>query len=167
MALRKSTQAANRMPAPSARGASEAVVVFAEHTTKAGEFAVNDVVEMIPWPAGTIPVSIKAKVADLDSNGAPTVTLDFGVMTGQWGAALNDDLSTARTCGTEFGAALTTGQAGGAVEVAANLLLGLAPTATDRSIGLKVAAGAATLVAGAKIQIAAVFAPAPVGVTIG
>lgn len=167
MPLRKSTQSANRMPAISALDASSPVAVFAEHTIVAGAFALNDVVEMIPWPAGTIPFALKVHSADLDANGAPTLTMDIGVMTGLWGAALNDDLVTARTCGAEFAAASTIGQAGGALDVAANLLLGLAPVNYDRSIGIKVAAAAATLTAGAKIRMAATFVPSPVGVAIG
>lgn len=163
MALRKSTQAAARVNAPSALNASTAVVVFAEHITKTAEFAVNDVLEMIPWPAGTIPISIKASVADLDSNGTPLVTLDFGVLSGQYLAAL-DDAGAARTCSTAFATASTVGQAGGVIDVASNLMLGLAPVQYDRSIGFKVAAAAATLVVGAKIQVAAQFLPVPQGV---
>lgn len=165
MALRKSTQSGNRMAAPSALDAAHPVSVIAQHIIVAAQFALNDVVEMIPWPAGTIPTSIKAKVEDLDSNGTPLVTLDFGVLTGQWlDTTVDNDGSTARTCGTEFGAALTTGQAGGSVDVAAALILGLAAEKQkDRSIGFKVAAAAATLTAGAKITVAASFVPSPTG----
>lgn len=165
MALRKSKQSVCRMPAPGALTAAQPVVVFAQHVIVAGQFALNDVVEMIPWPSGTVPVSLKAKVEDLDSNGTPLVTLDFGVLTGQWLELTTDnDGTTARTCGTDFATASTVGQAGGAIDVAANLLLGLVPDKfKDRSIGFKVAAAAATLVAGAKITVAATFAPSPIG----
>lgn len=160
MALRKSTQVTNRVAAPSADGANCAIPVHAEHTIVAGQFSLNDVLEMIPWPAGTIPQSVKAHVQDLDTNGTPTVTLDFGILSG----AYMDSDSPARTCGTEFAAASTVGQAGGAIDVTADKLLGLAPSLTDRSIGFKVAAAAATLVAGSKIRVSAVFVPAPQGV---
>lgn len=163
MALRKSSQSKHRMAAPSALNGSSPIVVFGEHTTVAGEFAAADVVEMIPWPAGTILVSLKAHVQDLDSNGSPAVTLDFGVLTGIWNADL-DEAGAARTCGTDFGNNLTTGQAGGTVDVTSDLLLGLAPSLKDRSIGFKIEAAPATLVAGAKIRVAALFAPAPLGV---
>lgn len=162
MPLRKSTQANNRVAAPSADGAYCAIPVHAEHTVVAGQFALNDVIEMIPWPAGTIPQVLKAHVQDLDSNGTPLVTLDFGVLSG---AYLDAD-SPARTCGTEFAAASNVGQAGGAIDVTADKLLGLTPAFTDRSIGFKVAAAAATLTAGAKIRVTAIFAPTPQGVTI-
>ena len=128
------------------------------------EFALNDVIEMIPWPAGTIIQSLKVHAEDLDSNGSPAVTLDFGILTGQYLMAL-DDAGAARVCGTEFGAALTTGQAGGAVDVTADKLLNRAPSQfLDRSIGFKIAAAPATLVVGAKIRVSAVFIPVPQGV---
>jgi hypothetical protein len=166
MALRKSNQAICRMSAPSALDAVGAVSVLATFVTVASEFAANDVIEMIPWPAGTIPVMLKAKVEDLDSDGTPAVTLDFGVLTGQWlENTVGNDGSTARECGTDFAAASTVGQAGGAVDVAANLLLGLVPEKQkDRSIGFKVAAAPDVLVAGAKITVAALFVPSPVNV---
>lgn len=164
MTLRKSNQSLARDNAPGALDASSPVVTLAQHVIVAAQFAVNDVLEMIPWPAGTVPVRLTAKVEDLDSNGTPLVTLDFGVLTGSWlEDTVGNDGSTARTCGTDFATASTVGQAGGAIDVAANLLLGLVPDKTlDRSIGFKVAAAAATLTAGAKITVCGVFAPAPV-----
>lgn len=161
MALRKSAQVAKRVPAPAALDASGPIAVFGEYTTVAAQFAATDVIEMIPWPAGTVPIMLKAMVPDLDS--ATTATLDFGVLTGLYGAELAEDGSTARACGTEFGDNLTTGQAGGSLDIAATLLLGLAPSLKDRSIGFKVEA-APTLIAGVKIRVAALFVPAPQGV---
>ncbi len=166
MALRKSTQTAMRVPAASADGGAEVVPSYAEFTTAAGKFALNDVIDMIPWPAGTIPAKISVLAADLDSNGTPTVTLDVGVLTGLYGAELNEDNTTARTCGTEFAAASNIGQAGGLLEVTADKFLGLAVSSKDRSIGFRVAAAAATLTAGAKIRVMALFVPVPQGVTI-
>jgi len=164
MALRKSNQSLARENSPGALNGAHSVTTIAQFVTAAGAFALNDVVEMIPWPAGTVPHSLKAKVEDLDSNGSPAVTLDFGVLTGQWlEDTVDNDGSTARTCSTAFGAALTTGQAGGAIDVAADKLLDLVPDKTkDRSIGFKIAAAPATLIAGAKITVSAVFVPAPV-----
>jgi hypothetical protein len=161
MALRKSTQVAQRVPAVAARDRSGAVHVFGEHTTVAGAFAAADVVEMIPFPAGTILTDLKIHFPDLDT--ATGVTLDVGVLTGQYGAALDDD-GNARTCGTEFGSDLTTGQAGGSVLGTAAQMLAIAPSLKDRSIGFKIEAAPTTLIAGAKIRFAATFVPAPQGV---
>lgn len=162
MALRQSNLSKNRLPAPSPLEASCPVTTIAEYTTVAGEFNAADVVEMIPWPAGTVPTTLVAVIPDIDS--AAGVTLDFGVMSGQWLASKNDDLATARTCGAEFGNNLTTGQAGGVVVVTADLLLGLAPSAIDRTIGFKVETAATGLTAGAKIRVTATFAPVPPGI---
>lgn len=165
MALRKSTQAALRLNAVAAMQAAAVIPAFAVHTIVAGQFAAADVLEMIAWPAGTVLHSLKAKVEDLDSNGSPTITLDFGVLTGEWlQNTVGNDGVTARACGNEFGNDLNVGQAGGSVDVAAALLLGMAPSPRDRSIGFKVETGAATLTAGAKIYVSAEFLPAPVGV---
>ena len=165
MALRTSLQAAMRMPAPGALNGSSPVCAFGQHTTVAGAFALNDVVEMIPWPAGTIITSLKVKSEDLDSNGAPAVALDIGILTGAWlEKTVDNDGTTARTCGTEFAAASNIGQAGGGLDVGADKLLGLAASSKDRSIGVKVQTAAATLVAGGKLTFAASFMPVPHGV---
>lgn len=165
MALRKSTQVQSRVPAPAADGRADTVPVFAEFTTTtAAQLALNDVVEMVAWPAGTVPVMVKAQVGDIDTGA--TLTLDFGVFSGLYGAELNEDNTTARTCGTELATASTVGQAGGAIDVAANILLAMGASSKDRSIGFKVAAAAAGVTAGAKIRVAALFVPVPQGVVI-
>lgn len=163
-ALRKCTQADMRVQAPSPLDAASAVPAFGEFTTAlAATFALNNVIEMIPFPAGTVLHSLKAFVGDIDTGA--TLTLDFGILSGQYLSAL-DDAGALRTCGTEFATASTIGQAGGAIDVAANLLLGIAPNNKDRSIGFKIAAAAAGVTAGAKIRVAALFMPAPQGLAI-
>lgn len=160
MPLRRSNQSNNRVSSPTADGAFAPIPVHAEFVVAAGQFLLNDVIEMIPFPAGTIPHSLKAWVQDLDSNGTPTVTLDFGILSGSY---LDAD-TPARTCGTEFATASTVGQAGGVIDVASNLMLVLAPSLSDRAIGFRVAAAAATLTAGARIRMQGLFIPAPQGV---
>jgi hypothetical protein len=162
MALRKSAQANQRMSAPHAMG-NQPLCAFGVHTIVAAQAAAADVIEMIPWPAGTVLHSLKVEFDDADSNGTPTMTIDVGILTGEWLAALEAD-GDARVCGDEFGANLTTPQAGGSLDVAAALMLNLPPSPLDRSLGFKVEAAAATLVAGAKFYMSAIFLPAPVGV---
>lgn len=164
MALRKSVQAAARVSA-SPVDAVSVVPAYAEYVTVAGQFAAADVIEMIHWPAGTILSRLRAVIPDLDSNGSPALTLDFGILSGLYGAEL-DEAFAARTCGVEFGNNLTTGQAGGNLDIATDVLLALAPSAKERSIGFKVEVAPATLVAGARIRVIAEFVPAPPGVTI-
>jgi hypothetical protein len=158
MPLRRSIQSNNRVQANSADGAYCAIPQHGEFVTVAGQFALNDVIEVIPFPAGTIIHSLRAHLQDLDSG--TTVTLDFGILSG---AYLDAD-TPARTCGTEFAAASTVGQAGGVIDVAPNLFLGLAPSMIDRAIGFRVAAAPTTLIANARIRVSAIFVPAPQGV---
>ena len=76
------------------------------------EVGPDDIAEVVSaWtgiPAGHVPVDFKIITDDLDSNGTPTVQFTAGVLSGRFGE--NDD---ARTIGTEFANASTTGQAGG------------------------------------------------------
>jgi len=163
MALRKSTQVAVRAQAPAALDASNPITAYAEFTAATGQFAAADVLELIPFPAHTKLIYLAAHIEDLDS--ATGLTLDFGVLSGQYLNAL-DDAGSARTCGTEFGDNLTTGQAGGSVLGTAAQMLAIAPSQLDRSIGFKIEAAPTTLIPGAKIRVCAMFAPVPVGVTV-
>lgn len=163
MALRKSVQAAYGMQAPGALSASAPVGVAGQHVTVAAQMALNDVIEMIPIPSGCIFHSLHIHFPDLDSGG-PTITVDVGVMTGKWlQNTVDNDGVTARTVGQEFGAALTTPQAGGSLVATAAQMAAVAPSLSDRSLGIKVAAAATTPVVGAKITATAVFIPAPQG----
>lgn len=163
MALRKSVQATARVPAPSALSGSGLIHAYGEYTTATATAA--DVVEMIPFPAHTKLVHFLAYIEDMDSDGTPAVTLDVGVLSGQYLAALND-AGSARTCGTELGSDVTTGQAGGSILGTAAQMLAIAPSLLDRSLGLKIEAAPDALVTTAKIRFFAVFAPVPQGVTV-
>jgi hypothetical protein len=159
MALRKSKQVAARAAALSAMDASDTLPLVFEHTIVAGEFAEGDIVEMGALPAGCVLAGPAVLVAeDCDSGTTPALALDVGIMSGDY---LSNDGS--RTCGAELFSASDVGQAGGVAvsAVAAGLLL--APSANDRSIGVKVNTAAATLVAGKTIRLLAQAAPAPIG----
>lgn len=157
MALRQSVQIAQKLPTISACG-YEPILIVGDYIVAAG-LAINDVVEMSILPAGYVPTAVKLATEDLDSNVTPTVTLDVGVVSGTPGA-----LDNARTCGNEAIAASAVGQTGGvAVDNKADFSL-LAPSTVDRSIGVKLAAGAATLVVGARIRMTVTARPALNGV---
>lgn len=144
MSLLQSTQAANRMPIPSANTATDLVPIVATFVVPAG-LALNDVIEMGPLQAGYVPVDFTADFADCDSNGTPTIKFDAGILSGNW-------LDTgARTCGADFLSADVTAQAGGIARMNRIGATRIAPTTNDRSWGLKVNTGAATLTAGAVI----------------
>lgn len=157
MALKQSTQIVAGDAVPSAAG-NEAVHLVGDYTVPTG-LAANDVIEMVVLPAGYVPIDAVLVAEDLDSNGSPTVTLDLGLISGTAGAADN-----ARTCGTEAFAASTVGQAGGVARPTKKDFGLIAPTDADRGIGLKLAAGAATLVVGAKIRLTVIARAARRGV---
>lgn len=150
----QSKQVAAKMPLPEATSAVHAVTCVGEYVTGAA-LPLNSVIEMTGIPAGHVPVDFKIVTDDLDSNGTPTIQFTAGVLSGRYGE--NDD---ARTIGTEFASASTTAQAGG---VLANpkfngLLLGSSDS--DRGVGIKITAAAATLIAGAKVRFILTCIPA-------
>lgn len=159
MALRKSTQAANRIPALSADGAGEAIMVVGEYVVTAA-LVNTDIIEMLALPAGCVVGRATLVMDDIDS--ANTVTCDVGLMTGQYLAAL-DDAGSARTCGAEFFSASTLGQAGGVAVSAVKAGHLLSPSTSDRSVGVKITA-AMTAVVGAKIRLYVEAVPVPPGI---
>ena len=156
MALFKSKQVAAGRPAVSAMDAASPIVVVGEYLTAAGLTAA-DVIEMVAFPANTVPVDVTVVCEDLDTGGAPAITFDVGLLSGSFGD------TGVRTCGAEFLSDTNIGQAGGMARANVPAGLLLAHDASDRSIGIKIEAAAATLATGKKIRVIATFAPAPYG----
>jgi len=104
---------------------------------------LNDILELACIPSGCRVAEIVLDADKLDSNGAPTLTLDVGIMSGAFG-----DADAGRTCGAEFFAAATTGQAGGVARPTLASAYRTAGAATSRAIGVKIKAAAATGAAG-------------------
>lgn len=100
----------------------------------AAQLVVNTIAEIGILPAGCTVVDAVLRSTDLDTDGTPAVTLDVGLMSGEVGVE-----DVARTVGQEIFAAATTAQAGGSTAMAETLKAGIAPTATNRAIGVKVA----------------------------
>lgn len=151
--IRQSVQIAQRLASISAPGYQLAPVVC-DFVVAAG-LAATDIIDMGILPAGYVPVAVKLATEDMDSNGVPTITLDVGIMSG-----LPYSLDTARTMGNEALAASTIGQTGGVVVENKAAILMLAPVDVDRSIGIKIVTGAATLTVGAKIRLYVEIRPA-------
>ncbi len=124
----------------------------------AAALVVNDIIEMGVLPADHVPVDFAVDCDDLDTNGVPTITLNCGVMSGTPGVA-----DVARTVGTEFLSASTVAQAGGVVRAATVGAFRVAPAATDRSVGFKVAAAPATGAATGKIGLTLYYRAARYG----
>lgn len=151
MALKQSVQIANNYPTINADG-YEPIVIFGDYTTVAG-LAANDVIEMMPIPAGYVVTGVKLSCDDLDTGAG--ITLDCGLVSGKVGLVDN-----ARTCGNEAFAASTIGQSGGIQTENKVTLLNAAPSTADQSLGLKIGVAAAGLVVGAKIRLTAHARPA-------
>lgn len=139
MALFKATQVVNKQIVPSANGASMSIVIVGDFTIPAA-FAAADVVEMVPLPAGYVPVGL---TVDNDINGA-VLTAGVGLLTGAF------DAVGARTCGSEALAAAAFGTAGLKYAAVAGFTR-LLPTAGDRGIGF-VASAVTTPTVGSKIR---------------
>jgi hypothetical protein len=157
MALRQAKQIVNKAPVISADG-YEPVTLVGDYTVEAG-LALNDVVEMVILPAGYVPVDSIASIEDTDSNGVPTATLDHGLISGVAGA-----VDAARVCGSEAFAASTVAQTGGVARPTKKDFGLIAPATTDRGIGFKVAAAAATLTVGAVWRLTVIARPQIAGV---
>jgi len=155
--IRQSVQVAQKLPAISASG-YEPIVIVGDYVTVAG-VAATDVIEMGILPAGYVPVDAILAADDCDSNATPTITLDLGLMSGVAGV-----VDTARTGGSEAFAASTVAQAGGVARMALAAFTQVAPMGADRGIGVRLAAGAATLVVGAKLRLTVIARPALNGV---
>lgn len=104
--------------------------------------ALNDIIEMAQIPAGCRVLDMILDSTDLDTGG-PTITLDVGIMSGDWG-----DPDPARTCGAEFFAASTVAQAGTAARPTLATAFRTGVATNHRSIGVKIAAAATAKAAG-------------------
>lgn len=90
---------------------------------------------------------------DLDSNGTPTVTLDVGLVSGTPG-----DATSNRTIGAEFFSADIGVRTGALSRMSLVSGFKVIATETDRSIGVKISAAAATAAAG-RVRVLAFMAP--------
>lgn len=155
MANSRAKQVAALKPAPHPLDANATVVVIGEYLTKAGD-VINDIVEMVPWPAGTVPVDV---VVDNGALGA-SATLDVGVMSGNYG----DAVAGRTMAGNEFLAAGAAATAGVLRRNKTTAVAALAVQASDKSIGVKFLG--ANPAAGQLIRLIATFAPNPGNVAV-
>ena len=149
-------------------GANDVVAIVGDFTTVTGMVS-GDIVEMVGLPANYVPVDLVIASEAL----AATITLDVGVLSGNFGALL-DIAGSARTCGTEALAAQSFATAGVFRPNKPQFGL-LAPTAGDptttpvattgdRGIGLKITGTLTTLTVGAKVRFTLLARPKVEGV---
>lgn len=128
------------------------VVVAAafSHTLTAAP-AVGDIIEIGCLPHGCRLVDAIIVSDDLDSNAAPLITLDVGVMSGEFGV---DD--AARICDASILSASQLARNGGVARPSDKGAFRIPATNKDRSIGVKVTAAAATFQQG-KVDITLLY----------
>lgn len=129
--------------APTPDNAGEVVSYRAEIDLATTDLTLNNIIEMGPLPGDCDLVDVILDADDLDSNGAPAITLDVGIMSGDFGVSAG-----ARTCGAELLSAVTTAQAGGVVRPTLKTAFRIARSHVDRGIGVKIGAAPATAQAG-------------------
>lgn len=107
---------------------NELVVEHKTYTVIAA-LVVSDTVAMCTLPANHVPVFCILTSSDLDTDGSPAIVLDVGVLDGDTDALVDGS---------------TIGQAGGIQLMNAVAGIQLAPTTSDRSIGVTVQVAPAT-----------------------
>lgn len=148
-------------------GANDVVAIVGDFTTVTG-MVTGDIVEMVGLPANYVPVDLIIANESL----ASTITIDVGVLSGNFGALL-DIAGSARTCGTEAASAVSAATAGVIRPTKQQFAL-LAPyagdpttnpvTTGDRGIGFKITGTLTSLVVGAKIRFTLLARPKVEGV---
>jgi hypothetical protein len=141
--MKQSEHATGNRIAPTPRGAGDLTSYRARVNIVPGDTALNTIIEMGPLPAGTELVDVILDSDDLDSNAAPTITLDVGILSGPFG--LNDNT---RTIDASIMSASNVAQAGGVARPSLASALRITRSDVDRGIGIKVKAAAATGQAG-------------------
>lgn len=122
--------------------AGEAVAIRFSHLLASAP-AAGDILELACIPSNCRAAEIVLDMDDLDSNGAPTILADVGIMSGDFGKEDN-----ARTCGAEFFSGSNLGQAGGVARPTLKTAYRTTASNVDRGIGVKFTTVAATFVPG-------------------
>lgn len=146
-AVLQSRQVKNNNAPLTADGAEP--VILTGTLTLTAALVVNDLLEMVILPAGYVPVDVVVATEDLDSNGAPAVVLKAGVMAG----TPRDTTLGNRTTGAEIFTGKTIGQTGGVQRADVADIFLLAPSTSDRSLGIQVTTAPATSSTTAKIRM--------------
>lgn len=141
---------------PTVTGDCAGDVVSADYfmDVTAAQIVAGDIIDLGPLPAYHTVSDAILIPDDLDTNGAPTLTLDVGIMSGTPG-----DTTSVRTCGAEIFSASTAGQTGVVARPTLPSAFKILPTELDRSIGVKFLAGAATAAAG-RVRVRVFMHPA-------
>jgi hypothetical protein len=155
MTIYQSLWATSQRNTPYGDCAGDEVCELFEFALTSTALATGDIIELAVLPATHAPSDAILISDDLDTNGAPTIAFDVGIMSGDVGDAVS-----ARTCGNELFSASTLGQAGGVARTTLATAFTIAGTDGHRSIGVKITTAAATqAAAGAKIRLMLKYRP--------
>lgn len=129
-------------PMPICKGSE--VVAVREEISLAANPTAADLLIMLELPADHVPVDFILDADDMDTNGAPTLTLDVGILNDG-----EDDIDTgASSGGAKWMLGSTVGQAGGIVRPTTKTISRVTPTSTNRKVAVRVAVASATFAAG-------------------
>ncbi len=137
MAIHKSPAALGKLNIAYPGFAGQAVTFRYAMNVPANVLA-DDILELAPIPPNCRVAEIVLDSDDLDTHGTPTMAFDVGIMSGQWGE------DGARTVGAEFFDGITTPRTGGVARPTLASAYRTVASELTRSIGVKVAAAAAT-----------------------
>lgn len=148
MGTKQSSICSGKNPAQVPAGA-ETITQYAEVAVATTDIDASDMIELGVLPANCVPCGYVLDSTDLDTNGTPTITFDFGIIDTA-GTAIS---TAAADGGDEWIDGSTLPQAGGIAEDTASaalwrVLRDVTPVDYDRKVGIKVATGAATAAAG-------------------
>lgn len=115
----------------------EVVAQRAEISLVTADLGLNDCGAVSVLPAGLVPVGVIYDSTDLDTNASPTITAQVGLLN-----ADESDLSEVWVSGIQAS------RDGSAVQVVSTAMIRTAAAATDRKVGVKFSAAAATPAAG-------------------
>jgi hypothetical protein len=145
MSLIQTEYATGQLVAPVPGCAGEMCSYRSTYAFATGDLVLNNIVEMGPLPAGCALVDVILDSDELDSSTG--LTVDVGIMDGDFGALL-DDSGDARTCDATIISATTTPRAGGVVRPTLASAFREPVSSSDVSIGVKIHAAPTTAVAG-------------------
>lgn len=158
MALLQNDFAKGVKPMPVPNG-SEVVAIRLEYNLAAA-LVLNDIIELGQLPEDCVPVDCILDADDLDTGGAPAITLSVGALN----AAKNDLDVTELNGGAAWIVASNIGQAGGIARPTTTTLSRVQPSATTRrSVGIKIAAGPQVGAAAGKVGLTFLYRAAMYG----
>jgi hypothetical protein len=148
MAKIQSKYASGKLPMP-IPVAQEVLAVHVTLALTAAQVAAGNVLDMLILPADCVPVGYNITSTDLDSNGAPTIALDLGILNDAETAISTD----AADGGDEWLDGSTLAQAGGlALHTASkstfDVVKAVQVAEEDRHVAIVIATGPATAQAG-------------------